>query len=208
MQLKVDSKVLYTIGHSTQSVEDFINLLKKHHINCVVDVRSTPYSQYTPQFNENDIKYALKKEGIQYIFMGKEFGARRGNKDLYDSSGKLDFEKTTTDGDFIKGINRIKEGLAKGFTIAFMCTEKEPQDCHRCILVGKTFNDMLGIRVENIKIDGSLISQDDIGRMLVEKYFPERGQVSLFSTDNKTEQEYIDDAYRRRGQEIAYQMSE
>ena len=140
--------------------------------------------------------------------MGKEFGARRDNKELYDSSGKLDFEKTITDGDFISGINRIKEGLEKGYTIAFMCTEKEPQDCHRCILVGRTFNDLEGIRVDNIRIDGSLISQDDIGKMLVEKYFPERQQVSLFMTDNRTEQEYIDEAYRKRGQEIAYQMTE
>ena len=126
----MDTKTIYTIGHSTQSVEDFINLLKLHNINCVVDVRSTPYSQYASQFNERDIKYALKQVGIQYIYMGKEFGARRDNKNLYDSSGKLDFEKTITDEAFISGINRIREGLEKGYTIAFMCTEKEPQDCH------------------------------------------------------------------------------
>lgn len=204
----MDTKTIYTIGHSTQSVEDFINLLKLHSINCVVDVRSTPYSQYASQFNERDIKYALKQAGIQYIYMGREFGARRDNKDLYDESGKLDFEKTATDADFINGVNRIKEGLEKGYTIALMCTEKEPQDCHRCILVGRTFNDLEGIRVDNIRIDGSLISQDEIGKMLIEKYFPERGQVSLFTTDNKTEKEYLDEAYRNRGQEIAYQMTE
>ena len=198
---------LFTIGHSTQSVETFINLLLLHSINCVVDVRSTPYSQYASQFNEPDIKAALKKAGIQYINMGKEFGARRDNPKLYDTDGKLDFEKVPLDDDFINGVNRIKDGLKKDYNIAFMCTEKDPQDCHRCILVGKTFNDILGIHVENIKINGDLVSQAEIGKLLVERYFPERSQVSLFSADNKTEQEYIEEAYKIRGREIAYQIT-
>ena len=201
-------KVLYTIGHSTQSVDDFIERLKKNTIDCVVDVRSTPYSQYASQFNEPEIKYALKEAGIKYIYMGKEFGARRDNRELYDDQGRLDFEKTTSDKDFQKGIVRIKDGIDKGYSIAFMCTEKEPQDCHRCILVGRSFHEMEGIRVENIRIDGSLKSQDEIERELIEKYFPDREQLSLFSTDNKTEHEYLVEAYRLRGKEIAYQMTE
>ena len=201
-------KVLYTIGHSTQSIDDFIERLKKYSIDCVVDVRSTPYSQYASQFNEPEIKYALKEAGIKYIYMGKEFGARRDNRELYDDQGRLDFEKTTSDKDFQKGIVRIKDGIDKGYSIAFMCTEKEPQDCHRCILVGRSFHEMEGIRVENIRIDGSLKSQDEIERELIEKYFPDREQLSLFSTDNKTEHEYLVEAYRLRGKEIAYQMTE
>lgn len=204
----MSEKIIYTIGHSTQTIEQFIGLLKKHSVDCVVDVRSTPYSQYASQFNQPEIRQELKKAGIEYIHMGKEFGARRDNKDLYDSSGKLDFDKTVGDEDFLSGIGRIKAGIEKGYTIAFMCTEKEPQDCHRCILVGRSFNDMQGIKVENIKGDGTLISQDEIGILLVDKYFPDRKQVSLFAADNKTEEAYIDEAYRLRGKEIAYQASE
>lgn len=197
---------LFTIGHSTQSIEEFINLLRLHSINCVVDVRSTPYSQYASQFNETEIKSALKTADIQYIYMGKEFGARRDNRALYRNDGKLDFTKVPYDVDFKKGIDRIKDGLTQGFNIAFMCTEKDPQDCHRCILVGRVFHETLGINVENIKIDGELVNQSDIEKILVERYFPDRGQVSMFSSDNKTEQEYIDESYKRRGQEIAYQL--
>ena len=204
----MEEKTIYTIGHSTQTVEKFINLLKLHGINCVVDVRSTPYSQYASQFNQPEIRHELKQAGIDYIHMGKEFGARRDNRALYNSSGKLDFDKTKADGDFLRGIERIKAGIEKGYTIAFMCTEKEPQDCHRCILVGRTFNDIQGINVENIRIDGTLISQNEISKLLLDKYFPDRKQVSLFETDNKTEEEYIREAYQLRGEEIAYQTTE
>lgn len=203
-----NKSTIYTIGHSTQTVDEFINRLQMNNVNCVVDVRSTPYSQYASQFNERDIKFALRDNGIQYIYMGKEFGARRDNPELYDKQGKLDFEKTASDSDFIEGIKRIKHGLEGGFSIAFMCTEKDPMDCHRCILVARAIQDTLEVEVENILIDGSLKNQSEIEQELIEKYFPNRGQISLFDTDNMTEDEYIEEAYKRRGKEIAYKMEE
>lgn len=203
-----NKKTIYTIGHSTQTVDEFIGRLRMNNIDCVVDVRSTPYSQYASQFNERDIKNALKNNGIQYIYMGKEFGARRENPDLYDEHGRLDFEKTIKDIDFIEGIKRIEKGLHNGFSIAFMCTEKDPQDCHRCILVARAVQDKLEAEVENILIDGSLRKQSEIEQDLIEKYFPNRSQISLFESDNMTEEEYIKEAYRRKGKEIAYQLEE
>ena len=197
---------VYTIGHSTQSFKEFLHRLERYHINCVVDVRSTPYSQYASQFNARDIKHALNNEGIQYIYMGKEFGARRDNPDLYDAQGGLDFAKTAKDSEFIRGVERIENGIASGYTIALMCTEKEPQDCHRCILVARALQDTLKANVENILIDGNLRNQREVEHLLVEKYFPERDQVSFFDTDALTDDEYISKAYEIRGKEIAYHM--
>lgn len=74
---------LYTVGHSTYDVDYFINLLKKYKINCIVDVRSTPYSKYSTQYNKDTIKMLLKAHNISYIYMGTEFGARRSSRDLY-----------------------------------------------------------------------------------------------------------------------------
>lgn len=85
---------IYTIGHSNQSMEDFISLLKKYDVNCVVDVRSNPFSKYALQFNKRELQFELKREDIVYIWMGKEFGARREEKSLYDPDGRLDFNKT------------------------------------------------------------------------------------------------------------------
>lgn len=205
------NKTLYTIGHSTQTIEDFLSLLKMHGINCIVDVRSVPYSQFASQFNEDNIKHALKNEGIAYIRMSKEFGARRDDPNLYGSDGKVDFEKTAKSNDFLSGVSRIMTGLEKGYNIAFMCTEKDPMDCHRCILVGKEFDDIDGIKVEHILINGSLISQENIGQELLDMYFPNRDQLSLFDSGNDEsglEEDYLKKAYRKREEEIAYSMND
>lgn len=199
--------ILYTIGHSNHNVEQFIELLKKNGVDVVVDVRSTPYSQYATQFNINEIRRTLKEHGLVYIHMGEEFGARREDRSLYDKDGKLDFELTKKSDAFKKGVRRIEDGLEKGFHIAFMCSEKHPEDCHRCILVGKAFYDM-GYTILNILEDGSTMSQEEIGELLLQKYFPNRNQVSIFTLDDPiSEEEYLEKAYRRREKDIAYSMN-
>ncbi|MEW6622206.1 MAG: DUF488 domain-containing protein [Bacillota bacterium] len=111
---------LYTIGHSVHSVDRFIELLNNYHINCVIDVRSTPYSKFAPQYNISEIRKVLKNNQKYYIFMGEEFGARRSETLLYDSSGFLDFERVIKSNLFQSGVKRVKNGLNKGFTIAFI----------------------------------------------------------------------------------------
>ncbi|SHJ80226.1 DUF488 domain-containing protein [Paramaledivibacter caminithermalis] len=85
--------ILYTIGHSNLTTENFVKLLRKYGVNCVVDVRSTPYSKFTPQFNEMELKNFFNQNGVYYIGMGREFGARRNNKKLYTMDGYLDNER-------------------------------------------------------------------------------------------------------------------
>ena len=70
---------LYTVGHSTQSMKSFVALLKQHNISCVIDVRSTPYSKYAPQFNKDCVDGELGLVGINYAYMGNVFGARQAN---------------------------------------------------------------------------------------------------------------------------------
>lgn len=189
--------------------DDFIKLIKSHGIDCIVDVRSTPYSQYASQFNEAEIKYALKQEGIVYIYMGKEFGARRDDTALYDKDGRLNFEKTAESQLFKSGMERIKQGVKKGYTIALMCTEKDPMDCHRCILVGREINNLENCSVENILSDGSLLKQTQVEEKLLEIYYGNRDQLTiteLLSGKQKSEEEYLKDAYRKRAKEIAYHI--
>ena len=198
--------VLYTVGHSNHTAEHFVNLLKMNDINVVVDVRSVPFSQYTTQFNKNEIRNTLKENGIAYIHMGDEFGARREDRSLYDTDGKLSFEKTRASELFRSGIRRIEDGLEKGYRIAFMCSEKHPEDCHRCILVGKAFHD-LGFKVLNILEDGSTMSQEEIEKILLDMYFPDRNQVSIFTLEDPiSDEEYIERAYRKREKDIAYNI--
>ena len=100
---------LYTVGHSNQSQEDFLELLKRHDINCIVDVRSVPASKFTPQFNMESLKWYLRTNGIQYLHFGDEFGARR--TDCLDTVGQVNFELAVKTPSFKRGVERLMNGF-------------------------------------------------------------------------------------------------
>lgn len=124
---------LFTIGHSQHDIEYFIKMLRKYNVNYVLDVRSTPYSKYAEQYNRENIEKYISRNGIRYSFMGKFFGARPSEKELYCAEGYLDFERVRKSERFIKGFNNVMLGLQRGYNIAFMCTEKDPFDCDSLI---------------------------------------------------------------------------
>ncbi|WP_026198893.1 DUF488 family protein [Desulfitobacterium hafniense] len=198
---------LYTIGHSLHSIDQFNKLLNNHDVNCVIDVRSTPYSKYSPQFNTNELRKFLSINHKSYIFMGEEFGARRSDSSLYDIDGLLDFEKVIKSAFFQAGVKRVKSGLNKDYKIAFMCTEKEPLDCHRSILVGRAFHDE-GFEVLNIHEDGSVENQKGLEERLLDLYFPDRNQTSIFDIlqGGRSKEELVVEAYQLRNREIGYKI--
>lgn len=199
---------LYTIGHSKHTQQYFLKLLRLYKINCIVDVRSTPFSKFCPQFNRDEIKKYLNRYGVYYVEMGDEFGARRKDKELYTNEGYLDFEKTAGSFEFIKGIKRINEGLEKNLNIAFMCTEKDPIDCHRSILVAREFYKR-NYKIINILEDGSNESQEHLEERLLDMYFPNRGQLNFIQPENnsKSIEELIKDAYKLRNKDIGYSLN-
>src|SRR6266508_1360483 len=112
---------VYTIGHSTHSIERLIELLSRHEISVVCDVRSKPYSRMNPQFNREALKDVLRNAGIKYVFLGKELGARSEDKSCY-RNGQVQYDLLAQTKLFQEGIKRIKEG-AKDYRIALMCAE-------------------------------------------------------------------------------------
>ena len=197
-------KEIYTIGHSNHINKYFVNLLKNHGINCLVDVRSMPYSKFTPQYNKEDLKKYLKLNQIYYVFMGDELGARRNDKSLYTNEGYLDFDKTSKSILFQEGIERLKKGLHKGYNIALMCTEKDPIDCHRNILVARELFRQ-NIEIKNIHEDSSIETQTELEERLLNLYFPNRMQLTLIDLP-KDRNEYLTEAYRLRNRDIAYSL--
>lgn len=202
-------KEIYTIGHSTFPIENLIKRIRLHNVNCIVDVRSTPYSKFAPQYNSLELKKLLNKIGMQYIFMGKEFGARQTDKSFFTEEGYLDFEKFSKSVIFKRGIERINNGIAKGYSIALMCTEKDPIDCHRNILVAKELH-RLNFIIKNILEDGSIELQSEIEQRLLNLYFPKREQKDIFEliSGEVDEEELIMRAYILRSCDIAYRLSE
>ena len=195
-------KECYTIGHSTHTFEHFKCLLVRWDINCIVDVRSFPYSKHAPHFNRESIQSFLINNNIKYIFMGKELGARQAERENIDINGKVMFDKVKEKISFIKAIERIIQGIDKGYKIALMCSEKDPLYCHRAILIGNSLSQK-GIKVLHIYEDGSLKNQHQLEDELIDYYFPQRNQLTLFNTSYK---EYLERALKKREKEIAYQM--
>ena len=150
--------MVFAIGHSTHTQEDFIELLERHRITAVCDVRSKPYSRMNPQFNREDLTKALASHGIEYRFLGKELGARSEDPSCYEGD-KVRYSKLANTQLFKDGLKRVRRGLKEGFRIALMCAEKEPLECHRTILVAPQLI-ALGIAVSTSS-DGHLEPHDD-----------------------------------------------
>ncbi|HLK30997.1 MAG TPA: DUF488 domain-containing protein [Puia sp.] len=133
-------KPLYTIGHGSRKSEDFLALLKEFGIEYLIDVRSQPYSKFNPQYNQNDLKFLLERNGIKYVFMGDNIGGRPKDTSCYDSEGKVDYEVVKTKEFFINGIERLKNAYNKDINVVIMCSESKPCECHRSKLIGKVLN--------------------------------------------------------------------
>ena len=144
---------IFTIGHSTHPLEDFVALLQKHEVTALADVRSAPFSRFNPQFNKAALQQELKSHGIQYVFLGRELGGRPKDQSLY-KDGHVQYEQLARIQPFQDGIDRLTKGTAS-HNIALMCAEKDPQHCHRTLLIAPVLTDR-GIMVEHILADGSL----------------------------------------------------
>ena len=195
---------LYSVGHSNQSQEEFLELLKKHDINCIVDVRSVPASKYTPQFNLEPLKWFLHANEIQYLHFGDEFGARR--TDCLDADGQVNFEQAIETTNFKRGVERLMNGLQKGFRISLMCSEANPLECHRFALVSRYFYDN-GLDVQHILKDGELASHVSLEKQMTDEYLHSK-KHRLAEIDqlfgSYTEEDQRRDAYRLKNKEIGY----
>ncbi len=198
---------VFTIGHSQHNIDKFINMLKTHDINYIIDVRSMPFSQYASDYNKDAIKASLFLHKINYAFMGEYFGARPKNNNLYSEKGYLDFNKMKNSKLFLTGVENVLRGVGQGNRIAFMCTEKDPMDCHRAILVANTFYER-GLEVEHILANNTLQNHNVLNERLLDRYFPDRNQMSLFENENLSEKEYLAEAYKKQNERIGYQVTE
>lgn len=194
------SKTIFTIGHSTHSLDYFISLLNTHEITAVCDVRSSPYSRMNPQFNRENLKAALRQNRISYVFMGKELGARSDDPCCY-AQGKVQYDLLAQTELFQHGLSRIQAGIKK-YRIALMCAEKDPLDCHRTILVSRYLEENLNLEVQHILADGQLEKHSNtLDRLLYNLKLPSQ---DIFRTHDVV----LADAYRIQGQKIAYAINE
>lgn len=128
---------IFTIGHSTQTIEKFIAVIKAHGIKKVVDIRTIPKSRHNPQFNKDKLKESLAKEKIKYKHLKMLGGLRRTKKDSINLGWKnasfRGFAGYMQTQEFKQGMESLKK-IAKKQTTAIMCAEALPWRCHRSLI--------------------------------------------------------------------------
>jgi len=148
---------VYTIGHSSHTAEAFIELLRQHGIELLIDVRSRPYSRYVPQANRETLARALHAAGIAYGWLGDRLGGKPGGI-------VADYDELRASPAFQQGLDRLIALAAERRTV-IMCAEGDHRQCHRYKLITPALLDR-SVHVRHIQPDGSLAEEDEQPRQL------------------------------------------
>lgn len=139
---------IFSIGHGSKDIKDFILELQSFNIEYLVDIRSKPYSKFHTQFNQGFLKYSVEEYHIKYGFMGELLGGLPTDITCY-TDGKVDYNKLRTKSFFIEGLKRLQNANNKEFNVCILCSENNPQECHRAKLIGVELQKM-GIELRHI----------------------------------------------------------
>lgn len=183
-------RVIWTIGHSNHSFERFVELLRTEGIEFVIDVRSYPYSRFAGQFDRQRLEIALPRANTRYLFLGSELGGRPSREEHYDEQGRALYDRMAEQAAFQAALQHLVEGCGE-HRVALMCSEGDPQDCHRRLLVGKVLTDH-GIKLRHILPDGVVFSEDTVSLGV------ENAQESLFGKEETAWRSTRSVLHRRR----------
>ncbi|MGH9605025.1 MAG: DUF488 family protein [Terracidiphilus sp.] len=155
----------FTLGHSNHAIETWLDLIRQHEVEVVVDTRSSPYSKYVPQFDKEPMQRSLEQAGIHYLYLGAELGGRPANRDYYGKTSgkgkaKILYGLLRGDAQFQAAIARLESGIGR-FSVALVCGEESPAHCHRRLLIGRVLTERSHAML-HIRGDGRLQSDDEV----------------------------------------------
>ncbi len=153
-------RTVFSIGHSNHTVEKLLSLLREHRIDVLVDIRSYPSSKYAPHFNKAPLARALEEGTFKYMFLGRELGGRPEGEEFYDPEGHVLYGEVARSHLFLDGIERLEKGATE-YRIAIMCSEEDPSDCHRRLLIGRVLAER-GTELIHIRGDGTMQREKDL----------------------------------------------
>ncbi len=191
-------KELFTIGHSNHSLDHFLELLLAHQVSAIADVRSSPYSKYSPQFNKDVLESALRDANIDYIFLGRELGAHRSEDDCY-IDGQAKYDRIAQLPTFRRGLEIVLQEV-EHYRIALMCSESDPITCHRTILVCRELKKICpDLEITHISGNGTEERQETSEKRLINLH---KLQPELFG-DLTSMSGLIEKAYDLQAEKIA-----
>lgn len=128
---------VYTIGHSTRPIEEFIELLRDYGVTCLVDIRTVPGSRHNPQYGQKPLEESLESAGIDYLYMKELGGLRPKAKDSinlgWHNQSFRNYADYMQTNEFAEGINNLIT-VAKKKPTVIMCAEAVPWRCHRSLV--------------------------------------------------------------------------
>ena len=160
------SSSLFSIGYGDRPWSEFLARLKRHDIKYLVDVRSRPVSRQT-EFNRRPLKALLAVEDIRYVFLGKQLGGMPVDSDCY-VDGKVDYEICRQKEFFREGLSRLTKAYSGGHRVVLMCSELDPERCHRSKMIGEALVDQ-DIEIQHIGRDGTIITHQQVIDKLTSK---------------------------------------
>jgi uncharacterized protein (DUF488 family) len=187
-------KKCFTVGHSNNTLNQFLLLIKKWDIDQIIDVRSVPYSKTNPQFNREPFKKELDANNIGYAFLGYYIGG--GMIRFNNSTKNPDFSEIRNNKNFQEGIKILMNFISIRKNVSIMCSEKDPFNCHRFFLISFSLQDK-GIIINHILDEKTIISNKELEIKLMQN----SSQTHLFQEDiykNKS----LEFFYNQRGLEI------
>lgn len=186
---------IFTVGHSDQQPHELVGLLRQHGVTAVVDLRSHPWSAWASQFNRAAIRTTLKQRQIRYAFMGDSLGARPMDPAHYEN-GKVVYQRLAASPQYRQGIELLIANATRE-RIALMCSEQDPFNCHRAILIAPEL-ERAGLEVQHLLNSGELITQRDLTEQLLHRERLDRPDL----LQGRAERVAL--AFERRGNAIAW----
>jgi uncharacterized protein (DUF488 family) len=152
--------LIYTIGYGNRAIGDFIELLRRYGIDCLVDTRSLPYSRFRPDFRKKALQEHLEKAGIRYVYLGDALGGKRVDPDCY-VNGELQLPLLYSKETFRTAMEQVENLVREGGHPVLMCAELRPADCHRTWMLTPPLEEH-GFEVLHITEHGELKNQQEV----------------------------------------------
>jgi len=184
------SLAVWTVGHSNHDADTFARLVLGERIEFLVDVRSYPYSRFAPHFNRDELEAAMVRQGVGYLFLGEELGGRPTREEHYDAEGHALYGPMSEEPQFALAVERLVTG-ARRHRIALLCSEGDPQHCHRRLLVGKVLIEQ-GAELRHILPNGTVRTELSVGLS------DDDAQCSLLQDEQTTWRSTQSVSHRRR----------
>jgi uncharacterized protein (DUF488 family) len=188
--------IIYTIGHSNREMSQLATMLRCYSIDAVADVRSSPFSKIHPQFNRDVLAASLALAKVEYVYLGKELGGRSSDRNCY-VNGQVSYVRLAQTDAFKRGLERVRSGARKGYTIALLCAERDPLCCHRGLLISRQLC-ADGERVSHILDQQQIETHDESVTRLLE--MTDLQSRHMFKSDAQV----IDMAYDIQSIRVAY----